>query len=101
VHPNGIIRICSNLICTGYGVARYHDGRIEWDPSKNNELAGHDLASATPCTNRSRHRRYGTLVPVCFSLKPGQEEYVWHDRLQWESKRRALSESEDRNHGQS
>jgi hypothetical protein len=72
VHPNGTIRICSNLICTGYGVARYHDGRIEWDNSSGNELAGHDLSRSTPCTNRSRHRKYGELVPLCFSFKPDQ-----------------------------
>jgi MoaA/NifB/PqqE/SkfB family radical SAM enzyme len=87
VHPNGTIRICSNLICTGYGVARYHDRRIEWDKSSGNELAGHDLTRNTPCTNRSRHRRYGDLVPVCFSFKPGQEEHVWQNKLQWEDRR--------------
>jgi sulfatase maturation enzyme AslB (radical SAM superfamily) len=87
VHPNGTIRICSNLICTGYGVARYHDRRIEWDRSSGNELAGHDLSRMTPCTNRSRHRKYGDLVPVCFSFKPGQEEHVWQDRLHWEDRR--------------
>jgi MoaA/NifB/PqqE/SkfB family radical SAM enzyme len=84
VHPNGTIRICSNLICTGYGVARYHDGRIEWDQSSGNEITGHDLKRNTPCTNRSRHRKYGDLVPVCFSFKPNQEEFVWQERLGWD-----------------
>ena len=84
VHPNGTIRICSNLICTGYGVARYRDRRIEWDNSSGNELAGHDLARNTPCTNRSRHRKYGDLVPVCFSFKPNQEEFVWQEKLGWD-----------------
>jgi MoaA/NifB/PqqE/SkfB family radical SAM enzyme len=87
VHPNGTIRICSNLICTGYGVARCYDRRIEWDRSDGNELAGHDLSRMTPCTNRSRHRKYGDLVPVCFSFKPGQEEHVWQHRLKWEDRR--------------
>lgn len=87
VHPNGTIRICSNLICTGYGVARYDHQRIEWDHSDGNEMKGHDLTRNTPCTNRSRHRKYGDLVPVCFSFKPGQEEFVWQHRLDWESKR--------------
>jgi len=92
VHPNGTIRICSNLICTGYGVARYHHRRIEWDRSSSNELAGHDLSRMTPCTNRSRHRKYGDLVPVCFSFKPAQEEHVWQDKLQWEDHKRLTAE---------
>lgn len=87
VHPNGTIRICSNLICTGYGVARYRERRIEWDNSSGNELAGHDLKRNTPCTNRSRHRKYGELVPVCFSFKPEQEEHVWQERLDWDTRR--------------
>lgn len=87
VHPNGVIRICSNLICTSFGVARYHHGRIEWDQSQNNEIAGHELEKNTACTNRSRHRKYGDLVPVCFSFKPEQEEFVWEEKLQWETKR--------------
>lgn len=87
VHPNGTIRICSNLICTAFGVARYADGHIHWDRTGANELAGHDMGRLTPCTNRSRHRKYGDLVPVCFSFKPGQEEYVWNHRLEWETNR--------------
>lgn len=85
VHPNGTIRICSNLICTAYGVATWGDGRIGWEHSHSNELAGHDLARMTPCTNRSRHRKYGDLVPLCFSFKPGQEEFVWSSRLKWDA----------------
>lgn len=95
VHPNGVIRICSNLICTGFGVARYHNGRIEWDHSQNNETATHDLGRDTPCTNRSRHRKYGDLVPLCFSFKPRQEEHVWQKKLQWDDNRARPSEDSD------
>jgi MoaA/NifB/PqqE/SkfB family radical SAM enzyme len=91
VHPNGVIRICSNLICTAFGVARYQNGQIGWDHSHSNELAAHDMSRATPCTNRSRHKKYGDLVPVCFSFKPGQDEYVWKERLDWDSKRIPLA----------
>jgi MoaA/NifB/PqqE/SkfB family radical SAM enzyme len=84
VHPNGTI--CSNLICTGYGVARYHHGQIEWDHSHCNEMTGHDLNRSTPCTNRSRHRTYGDLVPLCFSFKPGQDEIVWRTRIDWDAR---------------
>lgn len=84
VHPNGTIRICSNLICTSFGVARYHDRRIIWDSSASNELAGHNLNMNTPCANRSRHKAYGDLVPLCFSFKPNQDEYVWNNKLHWD-----------------
>jgi len=90
VHPNGRIRICSNLICTGYGIARYYQGKIEWDHSSANELASHDLTQNTPCTNRSRHGKYGDLVPLCFSFKPGQDEFVWNRKLDWEKRRMLL-----------
>ena len=89
VHPNGVIRICSNLICTGYGVARYTGEQIDWDETHNNELAGHDLKNYTPCTNRSRHKKYGNLVPLCFSFKPDQEEHVWENRLNWDHRNKA------------
>lgn len=86
VHPNGIIRICSNLICTGFGTARYENGKILWDNTGNNEIEGHELDKNTPCTNRSRHRKYGKLVPLCFSFKPEQKEHVWQTRLNWDNR---------------
>ena len=86
VHPNGIIRICSNLICTGFGTAKYENRTISWDNTANNEVAGHDLNTNTPCTNRSRHKKYGNLVPLCFSFKPNQNEYVWKNNLNWDNK---------------
>jgi MoaA/NifB/PqqE/SkfB family radical SAM enzyme len=87
VHPNGTIRICSNLICTGFGAGRYANGKIVWDDSHNNEASGHELEENTPCTNRSRHRGYGQLVPLCFSFKPEQSEYVWINLLNWDARR--------------
>lgn len=87
VHPNGTIRICSNLICTGFKTAKYEDKIILWDNSHNNEIAGHQLYQDTPCTNRSRHRKYGDLVPLCFSFKPHQNEYIWKTKLHWDDKR--------------
>jgi hypothetical protein len=84
VHPNGTIRICSNLICTAYGVATWSNGRIGWERSNANKMTGHEMDRQTPCTNRSRHKKYGDLVPLCFSFKPGQEEYVWRHRLHWD-----------------
>lgn len=85
VHPNGTIRICSNLICTAFGVAKWGEGHISWERTNANELAKHDMDRMTPCTNRSRHKKYGDLVPLCFSFKPGQDEYVWTKRLKWEA----------------
>jgi len=88
VHPNGLIQICSNLICTPYGVARFYDNKIIWDRSTTNELRDHKLGIFTPCTNRSKSKSFGDFVPLCFSFKPNQDEIIWK-KLNWESRRKA------------
>ena len=35
---------------------------------------------------------YQCVSPVCFSFKPGQEEFVWQERLDWEFKRHLQQE---------
>jgi len=88
VHPNGIIRICSLMIGTPYGVARFYEGKIVWDETPTNELRDHELNEHTPCTNQSKSIDFGKLVPLCVSFKPKQKEIVWREKLKWESKRR-------------
>lgn len=88
VHPNGIIRICSLLIGTPYGIARYYDNKIVWDESTTNELRDHDLNVPTPCTNQCKSKHFGNFVPLCVSFKPRQNELIWKDKLNWESKRK-------------
>ncbi len=85
VHPNGIIRICSNLICSSYGVARYFNNRIIWDNADTNETLKHQFNKMTPCTNRIKIS-YGNYVPLCFSFKPKQNEIIWKN-LNWEKKK--------------
>jgi MoaA/NifB/PqqE/SkfB family radical SAM enzyme len=75
VHPNGLIRICSSMLCTAYCVARYDKESIRWE-TVTNELYRHDITANTPCTNQRDLYKDG-FVPVCFSLKPKQEEPVW------------------------
>ena len=87
VHADGVIRICSNLICTSWGVARYTESDISWDNGPSNETFAHELDKLTPCTNRSK-LSYGDLVPLCFSFKPDQEEYSWQ-QLDWDRRRTA------------
>ena len=75
IHPNGIIRICSSLLCTPFGVAKYDFENISWE-NITNELIHHNFSMPTPCTNQKavyddKH------VPVCFSFKPKQKEPVW------------------------
>ncbi len=84
VHPNGILRICSGLLGTAYGVANYYDNKIVWNEGKTNELTDHKIDDFTPCTNRSKHS-YGDLYPLCFSFKPNQKEYVWERKIEWEN----------------
>ncbi len=85
VHPNGILRICSGLLGTAYGVAYYHDGKILWNEGITNELRDHKIDEFTPCTNRSK-KSYGSLYPLCFSFKPNQKEFVWERRIEWEKR---------------
>ena len=83
VHPNGILRICSGLLGTPYGVAYYHNDRITWNDGKTNELGAHLLNEFTPCTNRNK-KTYGGLYLLCFSFKPNQKEYIWERQIEWE-----------------
>ena len=84
VHPDGIIRICSGLLCTPYGVADYSDNKITWNDRKTNELLDHKVGESTPCTNRSK-RDFGDYYPLCFSFKPKQTEFVYEALLNWET----------------
>lgn len=85
-HPNGMLRVCSLMIGTPYGIAKYYDNKIVWDESPTNELADHKMDENTPCTNQSKHNRYGKYVPTCVSFKPRQSEMIWKE-LAWENKR--------------
>lgn len=86
VHPNGMLRVCSLMIGTPYGIARYYDNKIVWDDSPTNELRAHKMNEDTPCTNQSKHNKYGKFVPVCVSFKPRQNEMIWKE-LNWEERR--------------
>jgi MoaA/NifB/PqqE/SkfB family radical SAM enzyme len=83
VHPNGVIRICSGLLCTAYCIADYHDNKIVWNDRMTNELRDHKLYELTPCTNRSK-KDFGEYYPLCFSFKSGQDEYVYKELLNWD-----------------
>lgn len=85
-HPNGIIRICSLLIGSAYGIARFYDGKIILDETSTNELRDHKLDTHTPCTNQNKTYDFGDFVPLCVSFKPRQKEMVW-ENLKWEEKR--------------
>lgn len=87
VHPDGIIRICSGLLGTAYGIADYYDGKICWNNRKTNELIDHKTDTCTWCTNRGK-KSYGDYVPLCFSFKPRQDEFVYN-LLEWEKKHNA------------
>jgi MoaA/NifB/PqqE/SkfB family radical SAM enzyme len=85
IHSDGIIRICSNLICSSFGTAYYTADTITWNSTPSNEMSRHDLTRMTPCTNRSQNMKYGDYVPLCFSFKPGQTERSWN-ALAWDEK---------------
>lgn len=91
VHPDGIIRICSGLLGTAYSIADYYDKKIVWNERLTNELRDHKCELMTPCTNRSR-KDFGSYVPLCFSFKPRQSEYVYRDLLEWDRREKQCSE---------
>ena len=77
IHPDGIIRVCSSMLSTPYGVAHYTSDEICWNEC-NNELKNHKMNEYTPCTNQVALYS-DSFCPVCFSLKPYQNELVWTD----------------------
>lgn len=87
IHPNGIMRVCSLMIGTPYGVARYHDKDITWDTGYTNELGAHEMDKLTPCTNQNKGTMFGCFKPLCVSFKPKQNEFVWDLKLEWEKKK--------------
>lgn len=86
VHPNGMLRVCSLMIGTPYGIGRYYDDKIEWDNSPTNELNAHKMNEDTPCTNQYKHNKFGRYIPTCVSFKPKQNEMIWKE-LGWENRR--------------
>ena len=79
IHPDGIIRVCSSLLSTPYGVANFNSTSIMWNHF-NNELIDHDSNLNTPCTNQ-KILYENNNVPICFSIKPYQDEPVWNYQL--------------------
>jgi len=90
VHPNGIIRICSGLLCTAYCIADYYDEKIVWNHRLTNELRDHEIDKPTFCTNQSK-KDFGNYYPLCFSFKPRQNEFVYKELLKWESQKNPSS----------
>lgn len=88
IHPNGVLRICSLMIGTPYGVGRFYNKKIVWDESYTNEMRDHILDEYTPCTNQSKGKIFNGYVPLCVSFKPKQKEFVWQKKLEWENKYR-------------
>lgn len=87
VHPDGQLRICSGLISSKYCIAKYieKDKKIIWEEGNTNEITDHTRICDTPCTNQSKGMDCGEdIVPLCFSFKPMQKEYVWKNKLRWD-----------------
>jgi MoaA/NifB/PqqE/SkfB family radical SAM enzyme len=87
IHPNGIIRICALLIGTPYGVAKFDNDGILWNKSITNELHSCEVDRCTPCNNQKKN--FGDLVPLCISFKAKQDEFIWEQKLKWESRKLA------------
>ena len=86
VFPDGTIRICSLMIGSAYYVAYYDKDGIYYNNAPTNETLSHHC-EASPCTHQSKNNAYSPFVPVCISLKPFQNDIIWLEKLNWESKR--------------
>jgi len=86
--PNGMLRVCSLMIGTPYGIGFYDKNRIYWNETPTNEVLGHTMNIDTPCTNQNKGSHFGEYVPLCVSFKPKQNEPVWLRKLQWENRRK-------------
>ncbi len=65
------------MLSTPYGVSHYNNEEIVWN-EYNNELRNHEMNKYTPCTNQTG--LYSEeLCPICFSIKPYQDEIIWVD----------------------
>jgi MoaA/NifB/PqqE/SkfB family radical SAM enzyme len=87
VHPDGILRICSALLSTKYGIATFNNFEILWNTGKTNELSDHKLNEYTPCTNRGKVSYGKDRCVLCFSFKPDQNEFVWKQKTHWDLKK--------------
>jgi MoaA/NifB/PqqE/SkfB family radical SAM enzyme len=84
VHPDGILRICSALLASKYGIANFNNFEITWNYGKTNELTDHKVNEFTPCTNRGKVSYGKDRCVLCFSFKPHQNEPVWKDKIEWD-----------------
>lgn len=91
VHPDGILRICSALLSSKYGIATFNNFEINWNNTKTNELTDHDLQAFTPCTNRGKVSYGKGRCVLCFSFKPDQDEHVWKDKTHWDERRPSVN----------
>lgn len=41
----------------------------------------------TPCTNQNKRNKFGKFVPTCVSFKPKQNEFIWQNKLEWETRK--------------
>ncbi|GHS87855.1 hypothetical protein FACS1894201_09230 [Bacteroidia bacterium] len=85
IHPDGQIRVCSGMIASKYCIGKFTDKNLIWEDSMLNESLDHKFDEHTPCTNQSKCKDYGNLLPVCFSFKPYQKEFVWNEHLKWDN----------------
>jgi len=81
VHPNGQIHTCALHNGTPISVAIFEDTsnqvRIRW-ALQNNELEQHPFKDGEehPCAVMNAFPN--GLRPLCISLKPGQDEFIWN-----------------------
>jgi MoaA/NifB/PqqE/SkfB family radical SAM enzyme len=80
VHANGLIQICALMNGVPISVARFSSSsqsvRIIWENLRN-ELQEFKFTAGEdhPCPVMLNN--FGSLVPLCISFKPRQDEFIW------------------------
>lgn len=75
------IRSCAGLLASKYAIANYYDDKIIWQEWLNNETNWIKFDCHSQCAYQFKNNSSWKYVPLCFSFKPNQKEFVWNNKL--------------------
>lgn len=81
-----MIRTCAGFLASKFHVATFDDNNIKWNnDEKINEYGWLD-SKCEWCPYQFKDKNNWDLIPLCFSLKPNQNEFIWVNKLKWDLK---------------
>jgi len=82
-----LIRNCAGFLGSKYHVARFEDNKITWNYDENTNEYSWLNSKCKWCPYQFKDKNIWELVPLCFSLKPNQKEFIWVNKLKWDLKK--------------